>query len=53
MRKLEGNRHLGRARSEGKNNIKMDYESMDWLDYDQDRDQRSAVVNTVMKLRVP
>jgi hypothetical protein len=26
---------------------------MDWIDVAQDRDQRRALVNTVMKLRVP
>jgi hypothetical protein len=40
------------------NNIKMDLrerelDSMDWIDLAQDRDQRRALVNTVMNLRIP
>jgi hypothetical protein len=39
-------------------NIKMDlreigWDDMDWIDMAQDRDQWRALVNTVMKLRVP
>jgi hypothetical protein len=39
-------------------NIKIDlreigWDDMDWIDVVQDRDQRMALVNTVMNLRVP
>jgi hypothetical protein len=39
-------------------NIKIDlreigWDGMDWIDVAQDRDQRSALMNTVMKLWVP
>jgi hypothetical protein len=39
-------------------NIKIDlreigWDGMDWIDLAQDREQWRAVVNTVMKLRVP
>jgi hypothetical protein len=39
-------------------NIKMDlreigWDGMDWIDLAQDIDQRSALANTVMNLRVP
>jgi hypothetical protein len=29
------------------------WDGMDWIDLDQDRDQRRALLNTVMNLRVP
>jgi hypothetical protein len=56
--KPEGKRPLGRPRYRLVDNIKMDlteiaWDSMDWIDLAQDRDQRRALVNTVMSLRVP
>jgi hypothetical protein len=49
---------LGRPRRRWVENIKIDlreieWDGMDWIDMTQDRDQRSALVNTVMNLRVP
>jgi hypothetical protein len=56
--KPEGKRLLGRPRRRLDDNIKMDireigWGGMDWIDLAQDRDQRSAIVNTVINLRVP
>jgi hypothetical protein len=56
--KLDGKRPLVRSRRRWVDNIKMDlreigWDCMDWIDLDQDRDQRWALVNTVMNLRVP
>jgi hypothetical protein len=56
--KPEGKRPLGRSRRRWVDNIKMDltaigWGGMDWIDLAQDRDQRRALVNTVMTLRVP
>jgi hypothetical protein len=56
--KPEGKRPLGRARRRWEDNIIMDlreleWGGMDWIDLAQDRDQRRALVNTVMNLRVP
>jgi hypothetical protein len=58
MGKPEGKRPLGRPRRRWVNNIKIDlreigWDGMDWIDLAQDRDQRRALVNTVMNLRVP
>jgi hypothetical protein len=55
--KPEGRRPLGRPRRRWKYNIGMDlreieWEGVDWIHLDQDRDQRRAAVNTVMSLRV-
>jgi hypothetical protein len=56
--KPEGMRPLGRPRSRWVDNTKMDlreigWDGMDWIDLAQYRDQRRALVNTVMDLRVP
>ena len=58
VRKPEGKRPLGRPRRRWKDNIKMDLQEvggggMDWIDLAQDRDRWRALVNAVMKLRVP
>jgi hypothetical protein len=58
MGKAEGKRPLGRPRRRWVDNIKIDlrairWDSMDWIDLAEDRDQWRALVNTVMKLRVP
>jgi hypothetical protein len=56
--KPEGKRPLGRTRRRWADNIKIHlreigWDGMDWMDLAQDRDQRKALVNTVMNLRVP
>jgi hypothetical protein len=56
--KPEGKRPLGRPRRRWVDNIKIDiteieWDGMGWIDLAQDRDQWRALVNTVMKLRVP
>jgi hypothetical protein len=56
--KPEGKRPLGRQRRRWVDNVKKDlreigWEGMDWIDLAQNRDQWRALVNTVMKLRVP
>jgi hypothetical protein len=53
----EGKRPLGRPRRRWVDNIKMDLreiglDGVDWIDLAKDRDQRRALVNTVMNLRV-
>jgi hypothetical protein len=58
MRKLEGNRPLGRPRLRWVDNIRMDLEEVGWGDVDwiglaQDRNRRRALVNSVLNLRVP
>jgi hypothetical protein len=54
----EGRRPLGRPRRRWEDNIKMDlreigFGDVDWIRWAQDRDRWRALVNTVMKLRVP
>ena len=56
--KRVGERPLGGSRRRCKDNIKIDLQevgcgSMDWVSMDQDIDRRRALVNAVMKLRVP
>jgi hypothetical protein len=56
--KPEGKRPLGRHRCRWEDNIKMDlqdmaYGCMDWIALAQDRDRWQALVNAVIKLRVP
>jgi hypothetical protein len=56
--KLERKRPVGRPRCSCMDNIKMDlreirWDGVDWIDMAQDRDQWSALVNTVLNLRVP
>jgi hypothetical protein len=56
--KPEGNRPLGRVRPKWEDNIKMDLQQVGWgvmdlIDLAQDRDRCRALVNAIMKLRVP
>ena len=56
--KPECNRPLGGPRRRWEDNIKMDLQEvgcggMDWIEQAQNRDRWRAVVNAVMKLRVP
>jgi hypothetical protein len=56
--KPERNKLLREARHRWVDNIKMDireigWDGVDWIYLAQDRDQWRALVNTVMKLRVP
>jgi hypothetical protein len=58
MRKLEGERPLGGPRPRWVDNTKIDLRGMGWGGMDRihlahDRDRWRALVNTVMKLRVP
>jgi hypothetical protein len=56
--KPEGKRPLGRPRRRWVDNITTDlgevgWDGVDWIDMAQDREQWRALVNTVMRLRVP
>jgi hypothetical protein len=56
--KPEGKRPLPRPRRRRVNNMAMDlreiaWDGMDWIDLAQNRDQRRALMNTVMNFRVP
>jgi hypothetical protein len=56
--KPEGKKPLGRPRRRWEDNIKMDFQAMefgemDWIDLAQDRDRWRELVNVVMNLRVP
>ena len=58
MGKPEGKRPLGRPRHRWEDNIKIDLQEvrcgcMDWISLAQDKDRWWALVNEVMKLRVP
>jgi hypothetical protein len=58
LRNPEGKRPLGRPRRRRKDNIRMDFREIcwkyvDWMHLAQDKDNWRALVNTVMKLRVP
>jgi hypothetical protein len=54
----EGKRPLGRPKRRWVDNVKMDlreigWDGMDWIDVAQNRYQWKALVNMVMKLRLP
>jgi hypothetical protein len=56
--KSEGKRPISRPRRRWEDNIKMDLqevrcEGMDWIELAEDRDRWRALVNAVMRLRVP
>jgi hypothetical protein len=55
--KPEGRRPLGRSRHKWQDNIKMDLQEvgrgMDWIELAHDRDRWRALVNAIIKLRVP
>jgi len=56
--KSEGKRPLGRPRHRREDNIKMDFQEveyggMEWIKLHQDRDRWQALVNEVMDLQVP
>jgi len=56
--KTEEKRPLGRSRHRWEDNMKADlqevgFEGMDWINVAQDRNRWWALVNAIMKLRVP
>ena len=56
--KSEGKRPLGKSRRRWENNIMIDHQEVgcggvDWIDLAQDRNRWRALVNAVMKLRIP
>jgi len=56
--KPEGKRSRGRSWRRWEDNIRIDlreieWEDVDWMHLSQDRDQRQAVVNTVMNSQAP
>jgi hypothetical protein len=56
--KPDGKRPLRRPRRRWVNNIKMDLRAigryaMNWIDLAQNRDNRRALVNTLMNFRIP
>jgi hypothetical protein len=56
--KPEEKRPLGRPRRRWVDNVRIDlremgWDGMDWIDLAQDRDKWTALVDTVMNLRVP
>jgi hypothetical protein len=58
VKRPEGKRPLRRPRRRRVDNIKIDlrevaWGGIDWTDLAQDRDQRMALVNRIMNLRVP
>jgi hypothetical protein len=58
VRKTDGKSSLGKPRRRWVGNIKMDLQEnrtrgLDWIDLAQNRDKWKALVNAVMKLRVP
>jgi hypothetical protein len=51
--RLEGKRPLGRRKYRWVDNIIMDVEGVDWIDLARDSARWRALVNEIMKLRVP